>query len=117
MPGGGTRGYVPLKKTTPLAAPGSSLMVFQHPLRQQLQFAIGTALGPNETGSRLRHTASTQLGSSGSPVFDAALGAVALHNGARTGTVRASQEFNTAVPLAHIAADLASGGVTEMLEN
>jgi hypothetical protein len=117
VPGGGTRGHVGLKKTIPAAVAGSALMVLQHPLRGELQFAIGTALGPNETGSRLRHTASTQNGSSGSPVLDAALGALALHNGARTGTERAAQEFNTAVPLTHIVADLVSSGVTEMLED
>jgi hypothetical protein len=115
-PGGGTRGYVGLKKTIPMATEGSSVMVLQHPLRGELQFAIGTALGPNETGSRLRHTASTQNGSSGSPVFDAALAPIALHNGARSGTVRVAQEFNTAVPLAHIVAHLTAGGVIEMLE-
>jgi hypothetical protein len=117
VPGGGSRGHVGLKKTIPMAAAGSALMVMQHPLRGELQFAIGTALGPNETGSRLKHTASTQKGSSGSPVFDVGLLPIALHNGARTGSVRAAQDFNTAVPLTHIVADLASSGVTEMLED
>jgi hypothetical protein len=115
-PGGAIRGHIGLKKTMPEAVAGSALMVLQHPLRGELQFAIGTALGPNETGSRLRHTASTQNGSSGSPVLDGALGAIALHNGTRPGAPRSEQEFNTAVPLAHIVADLAGAGVTEMLE-
>jgi hypothetical protein len=115
-PGPGTRGHIGLKKTIPAATAGSALMVLQHPLRGELQFAIGTLLGPNETGSRLRHTASTQDGSSGSPVLDASLAAIALHNGTRPGTPRSAQEFNTAVPLAHIIADLAGAGVTEMLQ-
>jgi hypothetical protein len=48
-------------------------------------------------------------------VLDTGLGPVALHNGSRPGTGRSEQPFNTAVPLAHIVADLVGAGVTEML--
>jgi hypothetical protein len=116
VPGGGTRGHIVLQKAMPQPPIDSGLMVLQHPLRGELQFAIGRMLGLNETGSRLQHTAATQNGSSGSPVLDTALGPVALHNGSRPGTVRSAQPFNTAVPLAHIVTDLAGAGVTEMLE-
>lgn len=116
VPSGGTRGHIVLQKAMPQPPVDSGLMVLQHPLRGPLQFAIGRVLGLNEAGSRLRHTAATQWGSSGSPVLDTALGPVALHNGSRPGTMRATQPFNTAVPLAHIVADLVGAGMTEMLK-
>jgi hypothetical protein len=112
---GGVRGHIVLQKEMAQPPVDSGLIVLQHPLRGELQFAIGRALGPNETGSRLQHTAATQNGSSGSPVLDTALGPVALHNGSRAGTARSAQPFNTAVPLAHIVADLVAAGVTEIL--
>lgn len=116
MAGGETRGHFALRRTMPELSAGASLMVLQHPLRGELQFAIGSALGPNDTGSRLKHTAATQNGSSGSPVLDSALDLIALHNGARFGTPRASQSFNTAVPIKHVVGDLIKAGVTEMLQ-
>jgi hypothetical protein len=102
------RGYMVLSANS--IAAQSALMVLQHPLRAELQFAVGSALGPNETGSRLRHTASTQAGSSGSPVLDSALAAVALHNGGRRND-GSTQDFNTAVPLSLIVEDLRNAGI------
>jgi len=113
---GETRGYIQLRTAMPQPAPDSALMVLQHPLRGELQFAIGKVLGPNGTGSRVKHTAATQRGSSGSPVLDAALGPVALHNGTRPGTEQAKQPYNTAVPLVHIVRDLKDAGVSVMLQ-
>jgi hypothetical protein len=112
---GETRACITLKKTMSQPSEDTGLMVLQHPLRGALQFSIGTVIGPNETGSRLMHTAATLNGSSGSPVLDAALAPVALHNGSRPDTPRAEQAFNTAVPLAHIVSDLIQAGVSEML--
>ena len=71
----------------------------------------------------MKHTAATQRGSSGSPVLDAALAPIALHNGTRPGTEQEKQSYNTAVPLAHIVADLKgirahpdAAGVTDVAE-
>ena len=110
------RGHMTLRRTMSQPAANASLMVLQHPMRGPLQFAMGMVLGPNETGSRLRHSAATQRGSSGSPVLDPELGLVGLHNGARSGSARAAQTFNTAVPLAHIVDDLVDAGLTELLQ-
>lgn len=112
----GTRGHFQLHASIPKPLPESALMVLQHPMRGELQFAIGKVLGPNGTGSRVKHTAATQRGSSGSPVLDPALAPVALHNGTRSGTEQEKQAYNTAVPLAHIVRDLADAGMSNMLQ-
>jgi hypothetical protein len=113
---GRRRGYISVRRTMPQADVDSSLMVLQHPMRGPLQFAIGVSKGPSATGSRFRHTAATQKGSSGSPVLAPDLGLVGLHNGAGFGTVRAAGAFNTAVPIAHIIDDLSDAGITEILQ-
>jgi V8-like Glu-specific endopeptidase len=111
---GERRGYMRLKTSASLH--NGAIMVLQHPMRGELQFALGNVLGTNSSGSRVKHTAATQKGSSGSPVLDAMLGLVALHNGTRRGTEYEKQSYNTAVPLVHIVADLRSAGITEMLQ-
>lgn len=110
------RGYIPLRRSMPQPAAKATVMVLQHPMRGPLQFAMGVALGHNESGSRVRHSAATQRGSSGSPVLDPSLGLVALHNGASPGVPEARQPFNTAVPIAHVVDDLVGKGITEMLQ-
>ena len=114
---GETRGYIQLRPNMPLPTVNSALMALQHPMRGELQFAIGIALGPNQTGSRAKHTVATQEGSSGSPVLDEYLSPIAMHNGTRFGTARERQAYNTAVPLSHIVADLRNSGITEMLQD
>lgn len=112
----GHRGHIPLRRTATEPVAGSVLMVLQHPLRGELQFALGKVLGHNEFGSRLEHNAATQRGSSGSPVLDSALSLVALHNGARRDAPRATQDYNTAVPITRIADDLAQAGLANVLQ-
>jgi hypothetical protein len=112
-----TRGRIQFAPAMPPTVPDSALMVLQHPMRGELQFAIGRLLGPNGTGSRIKHTAATQRGSSGSPVLDAGLAPLALHNGTRSDQENANQSFNTAVPLAHIARDLSDAGITEVFQD
>lgn len=114
---GGRRGHMPFGRAAPEPVDGSTLMILQHPLRGELQFALGTILGRNDTGSRLLHSAATQHGSSGSPVLDAELGLIALHNGARFGSPRAVQAFNTAVPVRLIGDDLVDAGLAGVLQN
>ncbi|CAA2105391.1 hypothetical protein MBUL_03169 [Methylobacterium bullatum] len=119
LPGGRSgeiRGHVKLRASMPLPAQATALMVLQHPMRGELQFAIGTVLGPNMTGSRIKHTAATQSGSSGSLVLDASLGPIALHNATRRGGDRENQLFNTAVPLTRIVEDLKSLGAIGLLQ-
>lgn len=114
---GETRGHLPLGLIATQPQAGSAVMVLQHPLRGELQFAIGTLLGFNGPGSRIKHTAATQRGSSGSPVLDSALTPIGLHNGTRLeSSAKAQEAYNTAVPLAHIVRDLENAGMWKILQ-
>jgi hypothetical protein len=114
--GNATRGHFQLNTSMPEPAAESALMVLQHPMRGELQFAIGKVLGPNGIGSRIKHTAATQCGSSGSPVLNAALAPIALHNGTSRGTELEKKPYNTAVPLDRIVRDLKDAKASEILQ-
>jgi hypothetical protein len=77
------------------------LIILEHPLSAPLQICIGSIMGANVTKTRVRHNATTQEGSSGSPCLSMELKVVALHNGG-VGT-----HYNTAVPIFGIKAALA----------
>jgi hypothetical protein len=80
-------------------------IVLQHPKGANLQVCMGTFLGSNLAGTRLRHTSTTQRGSSGSPCLSMDLTVVGLHNGG------VGIERNTAVPLSLIGAFLKKSGI------
>lgn len=109
--GGERRGHMTI--TPDMAAPraAGSIIAIQHPMRGELQFAIGVIDGPNESGSRIRHNAATLEGSSGSPILDVALSPALLHNGTRPGSAAEREPYNTGVPMKLIAADLAAHGL------
>jgi hypothetical protein len=77
------------------------LVILEHPLGAPLQICIGSITGANGRMTRVRHNATTQEGSSGSPCLSMELNVVALHNGG-VGT-----QYNTAIPISSIKAALA----------
>ncbi len=109
--GGAVRGFVTLTPDMPVPPAATPVIALQHPMRGALQFAVGAIQGPNLTGSRVRHTAATLEGSSGSLILDVALGPALLHNGTRPGSAAEQAAYNTGVPLRLIAAALASNGL------
>ncbi len=104
------RGFLPVAPDMPIPLGGTSIIALQHPMRGELQFAVGTISGANESGSRIHHNAATLEGSSGCLVLDVALGAALLHNGTRPGSAAEQRPYNTGVPLQLIARDLAAKG-------
>ncbi len=74
------RGFIRVDLTPPAVAAGNQVFLLQHPLGEPLQLAIGAVQAFNGAGTRMRHDANSQRGSSGSPVFDADLQLVALHH-------------------------------------
>jgi hypothetical protein len=94
--GGLARGHVRIEDTGTAGKVLNPVVVLQHPLGAGLQICLGAFDTPNANGTRLRHTATTQRGSSGSPCLSMELKAVGLHNGGLGGR-------NTAIPLALIA--------------
>jgi hypothetical protein len=93
---GSARGYARIEGTDTAGKALNPVIVLQHPLGASLQICLGAFDTPNANGTRLRHTATTQRGSSGSPCLSMELKAVGLHNGGLGGR-------NTAIPLPLIA--------------
>ncbi len=87
------------------ASVGLPLVILEHPLGGSLQICMGSVTGSNTTGTRLRHNATTQRGSSGSPCLSMDLAVFALHNGGR-GTL-----YNNAIPMARILSVLRRKGL------
>jgi hypothetical protein len=77
---GQKRGYITTIGNATIPADGASLIVLQHPSGDPMALDIGTVLGSNGDGTRVRHNVSTRSGSSGSPCFNVKLELVALHN-------------------------------------
>jgi SLOG cluster2/Trypsin-like peptidase domain/Effector-associated domain 1 len=110
------RGWITIQSHPPMVEKGDRIWVFQHPQddsdprkRRQLpmKLADGRVLGFAGAGIRLRHDASTLKGSSGSPCCNIQLVPVALHHaGDPRDWPDYHGEYNQAIPLALIVADL-----------
>ena len=73
------RGWIATDQLAPAVA-GNQIFMLQHPNREPLQLAVGSVEEFNGTETRMRHTANSKDGSSGSPCFNADLELVALHH-------------------------------------
>jgi hypothetical protein len=114
--GAPTRGWLTVASTPSQVARGDPLILIQHPqdlaalpnIRlRPMQLAIGTVLGFVGGGIRLRHATTTLPGSSGSPCCNANLELVALHHaGDPRDWPDYMGEFNQAIPIDRIVADL-----------
>jgi V8-like Glu-specific endopeptidase len=59
-----------------------------------------------ETGpARFRHTVNTEPGSSGAPVFDAALNLIGIHHAGQSGGPGPALTYNEGIPLGAILTD------------
>lgn len=74
------RGFVETAGGVPTVTAGNQVFLLQHPKGEPLQLTVGTVVGFNQAGTRVRYDANSKDGSSGSPVFDADLQLVALHH-------------------------------------
>jgi V8-like Glu-specific endopeptidase len=75
---GRIRGWIDIKSKAPLPEPESVVLIIQYPRGGPLASSLGTVRGSDQ--SRIHYSASTERGSSGSPVFSADLSLVALHH-------------------------------------
>jgi hypothetical protein len=102
-PGAALRGWISLKTAKTKPAPtneivGERVLVLQHPAGMPIKLEIGAVTQLNGNGTRIRHTANTEGGSSGSPCFNADLEPIALHHaGGHSKTIRLP--YNQAVPI------------------
>jgi len=98
----------PLPIAQKAAAADDLVIVLQHPRRVALRMAFGQVTGFNAGGTRLRHNAGTETGSSGAPCLNYELEVVGLHNATRYPAEGPLAEYNTAVPIQRIGQTLAA---------
>jgi V8-like Glu-specific endopeptidase len=103
---GEARGYMDLNSAKPVPTQNLGVFVLGHPSHEPMAISSGRVLSITAGGLRMRHDAYTLNGSSGSPVFDANFNLVALHHAGDPGP--GSAQYNQAVPLTLIAADIAA---------
>ncbi|MCW2285926.1 hypothetical protein M2323_003763 [Rhodoblastus acidophilus] len=108
-PNGDPRGFIGIAPPDEAPKVNSGLVILQHPGGKPMKIDIGavTDLGV----SRIRHSVNTLPGSSGAPVFDAALRFVALHHAGRETGLGESPGYNQAIPMDLILADARKKGV------
>lgn len=100
---GGKRGWFSLEAPRPVVALNEFVVVPQHPEGRPLEIAWGSVLSFNDDGSRVKHNATTNRGSSGSPCLTADLEIFGLHHATDPSN---DLGFNQAIPLELIARDL-----------
>jgi hypothetical protein len=77
-PGAEPRGWIERVFRSPLRA-GDDLLVLHHVQGKPMELTFGRVLDVNANGTRLRHSANTDEGSSGSPCFTLGMELAAIH--------------------------------------
>jgi hypothetical protein len=113
---GRLRGTVAVSASAPIPAEQRILFIAQHPESSPLSSSWGLSRGAVSGGLRMRYTAETLAGSSGSPVFDGDLSLVALHHAGEPGSKFQPGEYNQGIPISLIVADLAEKAVHQFWE-
>jgi V8-like Glu-specific endopeptidase len=107
------RGWLTMNPYQSVGEKGQQLFVLGHPQGKVLKLSIGDHLGSNGAGTRFRYDANTEPGSSGSPVFNAHLELIGMHNSGWTGAsaLAADHKANQGIPISNIAALLKASGI------
>jgi hypothetical protein len=113
---GRLRGTVAVSASAAVPAEQRILFIAQHPESSPLSSSWGLSRGAASGGLRMRYTAETLAGSSGSPVFDGDLSLVALHHAGEPGSKLQPGEYNQGIPISLIVADLAEKAVQKFWE-
>jgi hypothetical protein len=111
------RGWIDLSKSLSVPEQSTAILIVQHPgaaenpptqMPLQIAFATPGFESLNSNSTRISYKPSTKKGSSGSPVFDCTLGAVALHHNRGQIDPNAADlaKNNRGIPLDKIIADL-----------
>jgi cellulose synthase operon protein C len=98
---GSKRGWIITSVEQRFARATDFICVIQSPLSGPMKIAVGTVIGVNPNGTRIRYDTNTEPGSSGSPCFDANLELVALHHAAEPG-YGSRPTFNQGIPIDRI---------------
>lgn len=98
-PEGRPRGVLTVNASPPTVMAGDITLVVQHAGGRPLELAFGTITGYNGGGTRFRHDANTEPGSSGSPVLTVLLQPFGLHHAGGPGK---EFQYNQGIPLRRI---------------
>jgi hypothetical protein len=96
------RGWIAMSAPMNAAAPGSPLLIMQHPDAAPLKLAIDMSgvIGMNANDTRVKYKVNTEGGSSGAPCFDANWNLVALHHsGDPNFDTGHTPEYNEGIPV------------------
>jgi hypothetical protein len=106
------RGWFSLKDQQSVGQSGQQLFIWQHPQGAPLKLAIGDQVGMNGCGNRFSYNVNTLKGSSGAPVFNAAMELIGLHHsGQKNATeLAAAGKFNEGIPISNIVRFIRKGG-------
>ncbi|MGO8124274.1 serine protease [Rhizobium ruizarguesonis] len=99
--GGDARGRVDVSSPSEFVK-NAGLLVLQHPGGKPMKIDLGSVLDLGAT--RFRHSVNTEPGSSGAPVFDAALRLIGIHHAGQNDGA-AMLPYNEGIPLGVILAD------------
>lgn len=113
-PGGGKRGFIPLRNSADWPVKGDLLFIAQHPGGAPLKLGHGEVLEARAEGleRRLRYDANTEGGSSGSPCLNVSLDLVGLHHaGDPLYDGEGLARYNQGIPIRLVADDLAAKGI------
>ena len=101
------RGWISAPSPTQVAE-GEDILVLQHLMGKPMRLTFGKVIEVNSNGTRIKHTADTDQGSSGSPCFTLGLNLAAIHQaGDPNREPWRAPSFNRAVPAATIFSILA----------
>lgn len=106
--GGEPRGHIDISGP-PATALDAGVLVLQHPGGKPMKIDLGSVVDLGQ--ARFRHTVNTEPGSSGAPVFDAALRMIGIHHAGQSGGPGPSLTYNEAIPLGAILNDARAKGV------
>ena len=110
-PDAAKRGWIDIEHPAPLT-PSTPLFILQHPEAAPLSLGIDQVTAITGEGRRVRYTAPTQPGSSGSPCFDVGLRPVALHH---AGEPNYNPAYNEGIPIAAILSLLEQRGKKHLI--
>jgi hypothetical protein len=100
--GGDPRGHIDVS-APPATVIDAGVLVLQHPGGKPMKIDLGSVVDVGPV--RFRHTVNTEPGSSGAPVFDAALKLVGIHHAGQSGGPGPRLTYNEGIPLGVILAD------------
>ena len=106
-----SRGWFNVNERQSLGQPGQQLFIWQHPQGAPLKLAIGDQVGIK--GNKFSYNVNTLKGSSGAPVFNAAMELIGLHHsGQKDATeLAATGAANEGIPISDIVRLIRQRGV------